>query len=268
MEIKYKQSLLMLVIISVFLTSSCKKNQAVSIFDEPVVIGYITPGQPISVKVYQQKNISDTATYGSAITGLKLSITDGSKNVNLTETAAGTYTYSDLSYLTVGKTYTLQFTYNNAQVTAHTVMPGKPTNYTSTATLINLPLAVQTGLGSTDPIAVTFRWDNPDSLYHVLAFKNDDPNAFNIHPNRNSQLNFTLNAKQTNGCDVNYSMLNYIGVYRAILYRVNKEYMDILTSNANSTSQNLTNPPGNITNGYGIFTAIQADTITLHLTQY
>lgn len=269
MEIRYKQSSFLIILIGAFLFSSCKKaDTASNVANWPVVISYLTPGQPISVKVYQQKDISDTTTYGPLIPGLKLTVSDGSKNVTLTETATGTYTYSDATFLTVGKTYTLQFTYNNLPVSASSLMPAKPTNYTATRTSINLPLAITNGPTATNAVAVTFKWDNPDSLYHVLVFKNDDANPYNIHPNRNSQINFTLNAKQAAAYDVYYSTLNYIGVYRAILYSVHQDYINLLTSNANSTSQKLTNPPSNVTNGYGIFTAMQADTIALTLTQY
>lgn len=84
----------------------------------------------------------------------------------------------------------------------------------------------------------------------------------------NSSVNFTINPKQAAAYDVTYRTFNYIGIYRVILYSVNKEYIDILTSNANTSSQQLTNPTTNVTNGYGIFTAMQADTIALTLTQY
>jgi hypothetical protein len=269
MEIKYKNLYYVVVLISALAFTACKKTDStVSNADLPVVISYLMPGQPISVKVYQQKDIADTSTYGPLVSGLKLTVSDGSKTVNLTETATGTYTNNDLTFLTAGKTYSLAFTYNNIPVTASSLMPAKPTNYTASRTLINLPLAIQNGPTATDAVAVTFKWDNPDSLYHVLVFKNDDANPYNIHPNRNSQVNFTLNAKQAAAYDVYYSTLNYIGIYRVILYSVNKDYIDLLTSNANSTSQQLTNPPTNITNGYGVFTAMQADTIALTLTQY
>lgn len=268
MEIKYKPLLFLFALPIAFLFSSCKKDQttSTSVADWPVVISYITPGQPISVKVYQQKDITDTATYGSLITGLSLTITDGSKSISLTETSTGTYTYSPLNYLTTGKTYTLKFTYNNVLVSASTLMPAKPTNFVASRDSINLPLALSNL--STSAVALTYTWDNPDSLYHMLVFKNDDNNAFKLRAQRNSQLNFSFNAAKATYYQVDYQSLNYLGVYHIMLYSVNKEYIDLLTSNANSTSQQLTNPPTNVTNGYGIFTAVQADTLRLALTQY
>ena len=264
MEIKYKNTTYLLLLISVLVIAACKKDSTASVDTLPVVISYLMPGQPISVKVYQQKSITDTSTYGAVISGLKLNISDGTKTVSLSETTSGNYTYSDNSFLIAGKTYTLQFSYNNLPVAASTLMPAKPTNYTTTATTLNLPASNNYA----SVVAESFRWDNPDSLYHILVFKNDDNSPYNIHPNMNSAVNFTLNAKQAAGYDVVYRQLNYIGIYRVILYSVNKEYINLLTSNANTSSQQLTNPPTNVTNGYGIFTAMQSDTIKLTLTQY
>jgi hypothetical protein len=71
------------------------------------------PGSLFQIKVYQQKDLTDTATYGAALTGLSINVSNGAQTVKLTEGASGTYTYSDASFITAGKTYTMQFTYNN-----------------------------------------------------------------------------------------------------------------------------------------------------------
>ncbi|QJD95266.1 hypothetical protein HH214_04935 [Mucilaginibacter robiniae] len=246
--------------------ASCKKESTSTVANEPVVVGYLLPGQPVSIKVYQQKGLTDTATFGALISGLKLTVSDGSKTVQLTETATGTYTYSDLSFLVAGKTYSLQFAYNGANVSASTLMPAKPTGYKASRTSANIPTTNSVSYNS--DIAVTYTWNNPDSLYHVLVFKNDDPSPYNINLRANDLVNFTLNAERNASFNLYYRTLNYIGTYRVILYSVNKEYINALSSNANSSSQSLTNPPTNITNGFGIFTAMQSDTVALTLTQY
>jgi hypothetical protein len=169
--------------------------------------------------------------------------------------------------LSSGKTYTLTFTYMGAAVTAVTTLPAKPTGYTTSRTTINMPLVTTRDPGGEDSIAVKLKWNNPDSLYHVIVFKNDDNSPYNLRPQMNGLVNFTINAKTADHYDVYYRTFNYLGVYRAILYSVNKDYTDILASNANTTSQKLSDPPGNITNGFGIFTGMRADTIALTLVQ-
>ncbi|OCX50792.1 hypothetical protein BEL04_18855 [Mucilaginibacter sp. PPCGB 2223] len=241
-------------------SSSCSKSGTdTDISAEAVVVGYLNAGKPISIKIYEQKALDDTASYGPALSGLTPGITDGSKSINLTETATGTYTYADSTYLTPGKTYTLNFTYNGKPVTASTIMPTKPTGYTSSATTLQLPLATT----QNNTIALIFKWKNPDSLYHVLVFKNDETSPYNVHLQNNSPVNFTFNVNKAEAYNVYYRSLNYLGVYRAILYRVNKEYIDLLNNTTTTTSKNLTNPPTNVVGGLGIFTAMQSDTIKL-----
>ncbi|GAA4314421.1 hypothetical protein GCM10023149_10570 [Mucilaginibacter gynuensis] len=256
---------LLFIVVAVY--TSCKKETTVDIGSRAVIVAYLVAGQPVSMKVYQQKAFDDTASYGALITGLKPEISDGTERIELQETATGTYTYANAAYLQTGKTYTLQFAYNNEQVSATTTMPVKSSGYTASKTTLIIPRAV-TGPGSEDSVAIVFRWNNPDSLYHILTFKNDEISPFTVVGARNNApVNFSINAKQTAAYEMYYRTFNYIGTYRAILFTVNKEYADILESNANTSSQQLTNPPGNITNGYGIFTAMQADTIKLELSQ-
>ncbi|SFS36118.1 DUF4249 family protein [Mucilaginibacter polytrichastri] len=268
MEIKIHHLFYTLMLLGVIAFSSCQKSSVdLAVTNKPVVVGYLIAGQPISIKVYQQKELSDTATYGAAIKGLAVTLSDGTQNVSLTESAAGTYTYSNNSFLVAGKTYTLKFTYLNSTVSAQSLMPAKPQNYTATHTTINLPTST-TSLFSTDSVATTFRWSNTDSLYHVIAFKNDDTAPFQISSRGNPPVNFTVNVNKTVEYQMQFRSFNYIGIYRAILYSVNKEYIDLLNNQSGSSSQNLANIPTNVNNGLGIFTAMQADTIKLTLTQY
>lgn len=269
----YPVVIIMSLIYMALLFAACTKDSSTGVESQPVIESYLIPGQPISVKVYQQKGLTDTANYGALLSGLQLQVSNGSQTISLTESATGTYTHADNGFLATGKIYTLSFSYSGTQVSASTQMPAKPTGYTQSATLVNLPFTTGIGgpngaTGETDSVAVTFKWSNPDSLYHIIIFKNDDTSPPKANLISNRPINFTLNVKQTASYDMYYRSLNYLGTYRAILYRVNKEYSDLLTTNTNSSSQKLTNPPSNVTNGFGIFTAMQTDTLTLRVTQY
>lgn len=252
----------LIALITVF--SACKKDSSTGIADRPVVEAYLLYGRPISVKVYQQKAFSDTATYGPLIAGLKLQVSDGSQTVDLSETTTGTYTYSDSKFLQTGKTYSLQFTYNGIAISASTVMPQPTLGYNASLTKLSVPNERR---DIADTIAVTYKWNNPDSLYHVLAFKNDEVNPYFIGGGFNSPANFTINTTTTEVYHAKYRQFNYVGTYKVILFTVNQEYIKMLTSNTNTSAQKIDNPPGNITNGYGIFTGMQADTIGLGINQ-
>jgi hypothetical protein len=251
-----------LLFISVLL-SSCKKDGTATVAERPVIISYLVMGHPIKVNIYEQKAFSDTAAYGARIGGLQLQVSDGAQTVALTETTIGSYTYADSSFLQAGKTYTLKFTYKNIAISASSLMPAFTTGYTASRTKFAIRVGV-TPLES-DSTAVRFTWNNPDSLYHVLVLKYDEASTY-ANGSGNLPSNFTINAKMAEYYDVKYRPFRYAGEYSAILYTVNKEYSDILTTNTNTSSQQLNNPPGNITNGYGIFAAMQADTIRMSLT--
>jgi hypothetical protein len=52
----------------------------------------------------------------------------------------------------------------------------------------------------------------------------------------------------------------YFGKHRIILYHVLPDYATLYEQNS-SSSLNLTNPSSSITNGYGIFTGLNSDTL-------
>jgi hypothetical protein len=252
----------LLFLILMIAVSSCKKDNSATVADRPVVIGYLLAGHPLTVKVYQQKAFSDTAAYGPLIGGLQLQLSNGEQTVSLTETNAGNYTYADSAFLQSGKTYTLQFTYTNIAVSATTTIPAQTAGYTASRTeFARLTDATPDEEAAT---AVRFTWNNPDSAYHVLVFKNDNAYTY-ASSSGNLPSNFTIDVKKAEVYDVTYRQFRYSGLYSAILFTINKEYSDILTTNTNMSSQQINNPPGNIQNGYGIFTGMQADTIRLNI---
>lgn len=263
MEIKkhpIKNTLLLLIMAIVL--NACKKDVTTnSNTNLPVVQGYLVVGKPISVKVSMQKVLTDTAVYGTPIKGLKLNISDGSNTIQLTESSAGTYTYADSTFLTTGKTYTLKFNYLSYAVSAQTIMPAKPVNFTTQHT----GMSIDDLLGNNNPLDTlnVVSWTNPDSLNHVLVFNNLDGISFPASTRfGNATTNFELNTNRAAAYPFTQRTFAYYGHYQVILCSVNQEYINLLTSNASgSTSSNLSNQPTNVVNGVGIFTAMQADTL-------
>jgi hypothetical protein len=245
---------------------SCKKGTINVTTSLPVVEAYLMPGHVISIKLYQQKTLTDTAIFGSAITGQKLSVFDGSTTIQLTESAKGTYTNSDSTFLVTGKTYTLTFTYLSGIVTAKTTMPAKPVNFATQHTSVTYTPATSGPNAIPDTIN-TFTWGNPDSSNNVLVFLNGNGPAFPLNNRGNSiSANFEVATEKKSVFYATPGIFPYYGHYRVILLSVNQEYIDLIKSNTNrSTSQNLINTPTNIVNGYGIFTAMQADTLNFAL---
>lgn len=259
---------LFLVFAALSIISSCKKdNSNIGNVNLPVVESYLIPGNVIQVKLYQQKSLTDTAKYGAAITGQKVYLSDGSTKVLLTESGTGIYTYSNANFLVTGKTYTLQFNYQSFNVSASTTMPAKPTNFVTALGTIAIS-STSTNPDQSTTVLDRLSWDNPDSLNHVLVFYNADEKDFPVNTFSSSSrpYNFTLNTNRSSFFNLTQNIFPYYGPYQIVLISVNQEYVDLLNSNTSGAStSNLNNVPTNIANGFGIFTAMQADTVSLNV---
>ena len=144
-------------------------------------------------------------------------------------------------------------------------MPGKPSNFATSDSTINISSTATT---PNTTIYDRLSWDNPDSLNNVLVFLNADEKDF---PLNNFGLsfrpyNFTVNTNKASYYNLTQNIFPYYGNYQIILFNVNQEFINVLNSNTSkATSSNLTNIPTNIVNGFGIFTAMQADTVKLNV---
>ena len=232
----------------------------------PVVESYLVPGKAIKLKLYYQKYLTDTITYGYPITGMKINISNGSSSITLTESSStpGTYLYTDTNFVKKGLSYTMSFDYNGSTVTAKTTVPDKPTGFVGSATREYLPSMTS----STTFHPVVYSWNNTNSWNYILVFQNVDS------PKVAADFGTTIAYKDIEnriGVVSSYStdrrMFNYIGNYHVILFHINQEYADAINSSS-STSLNLTNQGTNVVNGLGIFTALMpSDTLKLYVYQ-
>lgn len=255
---------LLFAILSICCLFACEKgNDSAEAYERPVVEAYLIPGKAVLVKVYYQKYLEDTISYGFPITGLKLKISDGSKSVELTESKAGNYVFEDTAFVADKKSYALSFEYNNKTISAQTTVPDKPDGFSSSAVEQYLP---DFRIDSPETfVPVTFNWNNPSSAYFVMVFKNIDKYPQQISGRFSILYRDTeVMLGQVNTYETQRMQFNFLGNYRVLLFHVNKEYRDALNNNGGS-SLNLTTPATNIVNGLGIFTAMQADTVSLHV---
>jgi hypothetical protein len=268
MEIK-KISPWYILVIALFLAlgglSACQKtNTNISGIDRPVVEAYLVPGTKTLIRVYYQKYLDDTITYGYPITGLKLNLSDGTTTVQLTESTPGNYSWSDTTFIKSKKTYSLNFIYEGKTISATTVMPDKPTGFAETDTLQRVPYR-SGGFGQTLPtfVPVNFSWSSPASWFYLMVFKNIS--TYYVATRANSSTPYHDSESlvgQTSVFQIQPQTFTYTGKYRVILFHINKEYNDAISASGGS-SLSLTNPSTNVVNGLGIFTSMQADTVLL-----
>ncbi|MBW4888935.1 DUF4249 domain-containing protein [Mucilaginibacter sp. HMF5004] len=254
--------LAILACLATFILSCEKASTTVSDKERPVVEAFLVPGSPIQVKVYYQKYLDDTISYGYPVTGLKLKISDGTNTINPIETSPGVYIYSNTAFVKDNKTYSLSFAYNGNTVTAQTTVPSKPVGFKASATQQYVP---GFSFGSTPKTftPVVFSWTNPNSDYFLMVFQDttSNPNPLNSG-NTTAYKDSEVILGQVVSYQTSAMTFTYLGNYNVLLYHINKEYSDALNSSG-GTSLNLTNPATNVVNGLGIFTAMRADTVSL-----
>lgn len=275
MEIIYNnfKSAKRLALLAILIISSivaCKKGDAITDYERPVVEGYLVPGQPITIKVYYQKYLEDTISYGYPIKDLQLKISNGNSTINLTEVQDGVYQYADGSFIKENNTYTLNFTCFSKDISATTIMPSKPKNFTASGTEQIVPTF---SFGSTPEafIPIQFSWTNPNlNDYYMLSFQCTESVPIKLssrRPGNNYSINNETIVGQADTYNTSEENFSYFGSHNVLLFRINKEYYDALTATNNASSLNLTNPATNVTNGLGIFTGLVADTLKINVSQ-
>ncbi|MEA5256559.1 hypothetical protein VB264_02115 [Arcicella aquatica] len=244
----------------------------------PVVEAYLVAGKPISLSVKKEIAYNeDTSNTEAPINGLNIKISDGTNTYSLTSNGAGVYKSDSTVKLKVGVTYNLSFTYNGNAVTASTIIPTKPvgfkTDITSIArTKLNLSSGGGFGGGFDENTDVNLSWSNPNSDYHFVVVDNIEANpVLIITLPTTSNFNdltrrFRSQPVQGTTTQLRSQQFQYFGKHNLVLLKVNPDYAALYNSTG-STSQNISTPPTTITNGLGIFTGVNADTLAFTVKQ-
>jgi hypothetical protein len=270
-----------LIVFQIAFISCTDTNTVVNPGDKPIIEAYLAPNHKVSMKVYTEIPYSDSSEGQSeVIDGLtiKISGSDG-KNFVLKSIGGGIYE-SDSTELIgpANSTYTMSFDYKGRNVSASTVIPEKPLDFSIDITEISrtqIDLSsggFPGGGGGGGPFggggetnnSVELTWSNPNKAYYFVAAQNTEtsPVAVLIPPAGSTFPSFRFNEQPSTGVSqlLRSQSFQYFGNYDIILYRVNTEYAALYQS-AGTTSQNLSTPPSSISNGLGIFSGINADTL-------
>jgi len=264
------------IIILLFILSaslfSCTDRDNTEFTDIPIVEGYLRPGDYLRLTVSRQIPFSSNVTYSSDdINALNITITN--KGIGYVFTALGNGKYIDSSLVvSAGERYDLLFTFNSKSVSAYTTIPSKPVGFTESDNSISVmrmdSTSTPTGGGGmwTMPTPITLTWTNSDESYYIVVAENMESK---LDPVRSFGVNDTIPLGRFNkspttssGLEMRAQEFTYFGRHRLILYHVLPDYASLYEKNS-ASSLNLTNPSTSITNGYGIFTGLNADTLFL-----
>jgi hypothetical protein len=268
---KIKHIFAILIIPALF--SSCLERDNSEFTDIPVIESYLKPGYCLSLTVSRQIPFSSNVWYASDdINNLTITISNNEADYILEPLGEGRYSDSAL-IVKGGERYDLSFVYNSMNVSAYTEVPSKPVNYYKSANSISVvrmdsswtPVA---GGMFVMPEPLEISWDNDDDSYYILVAENMEET---LDPVRDFGADeeipigrFRKSPTTASGVRMMPQEFEYFGTHRLILFHVLPDYAS-LYDRISSSSQNLTNPSTSITNGYGIFTGLNADTLYLEV---
>ena len=245
---------------------------------KPVVEGYLVAGRPISIIVKKEIAFTeDNSAVETPILGLNIKVSGNGQTYTLKSSGNGLYESDKMVKLKVGSTYTLAFDYNGKAISASTIIPTKPVGFTTDLTSIaRTKLDLSSGSsnirnpdGNTD---VNLTWTNPASEYHFVVADNVEASPvaiITLPTNTNFQdiiRRFRSQPVQGTETRLRSQQFQYFGKHSLVLLKVNPDYVALYNSSG-TTSQNISTPPTTITNGLGIFTGINADTLAFSVKQ-
>ena len=112
-------------------------------------------------------------------------------------------------------------------------------------------------------------WDNPNELLHFVVIENAEDDQETLFPDfggkfgssggRGSFQRISAPTRESSH-EINFTEIQYWGQYIVKVYRVNQEYAD-LYENLEQDSRDLNEPPTNIKNGLGIFSAFNSQNV-------
>jgi len=249
--------------------ASCQKDLMTPITGDntAVVESYLKAGDS-AVLVYISSIIpysNDTNDSKEMIPGLNVFINGD----ELTEIDSGIYQLNLFDKrVKSGTLYNLEFEFAGNVVSSQTTVPDAPADFTASASYIYVDRVEEGTMGPPsmmDPIELN--WSNADGSYYYLMVKYLESEPDYINGNMaGSDFQFIQSSSPTQESTYRLDQrnINCFGTYRIILYKVTNEFNDVFTLNG-TNSNNMVNPNTNITNGYGVFTSMNADTLYLEV---
>lgn len=245
---------------------SCKKESAPVFVDSPVIEAYLKSGDPLRVRISRQVAFSSEANYSPEnIDSLQLYVSINDTDYRLLPQGDGIYQNTCIA--TEGESYRLHFAFNGKQVSALTKIPARPVSYTASATQIAITQpSASTTFTMPDPIELN--WTNTDHSYYLVVVENIEANPVPIRDTSDGRPERVFRNQPTTSAtyEIRAMEFQYYGWHRIILFHLNPDYAALYNTSSNS-SQSLSTPQSDISNGEGIFTGINADTLMLNVTQ-
>lgn len=234
-------------------------------FSKPVVEAFIS-AEADTIRVYISKMIpylrEEEDTVAKPITGLEVFLVKQDERFLLTEQAGETgiyYTLRDAIDLEEGDSLSFESEVDNLPLSASTWIPPKPESVKISDNVMYYEVGTPGSMLNAPSLIVS--WDNPTDGFYYISMKNIEANPEPVNEMvADAPVRSQAPPSQADQFEIRLRNVMYFGRYRVILYHVNQEFANLF-DNPSMNSVNISEPPTNIENGLGIFTAYSADTV-------
>lgn len=223
--------------------------------NRPILQSFLVPGQKVSLTVHKEFIFGEDDSL-EKINNLIITLTSDDENETMSFIGSGQYT-SEKIQVAANKTYQLSFRFNGKSISASTSIPSKPSGLKITPASLLVSTSTSTNL--------KLNWENNENDYYYVQIKNTEKNPI---PITNQQTDKPMESLITQGHseEIKAKNFSYLGAHQLILYHILPDYA-LYYKDYSINSNNVKQPPSNITNGLGIFTGINADTLSIQVVE-
>ena len=231
-----------------------------------VVEAFLYAGEPVDdIRITRAIDLASEDTMATPVNGALVSLIRDNDTFVLSQVGLqGHYAYLGENLIVgSGDEFELVIEADGQAVTAMTRVPFPPENVVLSADVLEVP---SFGGGGGPPQInnnyLTATWDNPqESLHYVVIESTETGEPTYILPDfirdRVGRFRLITRPTEANYYDINLRSLEVLGMHEVRVYRVNEEYAD-LYENRQQDSRDLNEPPTNIKNGLGVFSAFNS----------
>ncbi len=246
-----------------------------------VVEAFITADETVhNIKVKQTASLNDTEVLDVPITDANVRLITNGEEVLLSYDAVSEK-YLDLSGefdVQIASDYQIEIEVDGVTATASTVVPEKPIDVGLSGQTLTIPPLIF-GFQLREQIAALFEeerltlsWEAVPGRAYFVVIENRVETLQPILPSGIpeqsvellSSFRFISEPSEFNSFEIIGVALATYGPHVAKVYSVNQEYVDLFNTETQD-SRDLNEPPSNILNGLGIFTAFAVDSVAFEV---
>ena len=269
----FKKIVIPTLIICSILPFSCTEIEEVNIKDNFVVEAFLFAEEAVTnIRLKTTFPISAAEDDSDPINEASVQLIKNNTTYDLVATGTdGFYHYPDTDLnIFSGDLFSLKVNYKSRSASAQTIVPVSPTGVNINVDSVVIP-RVNLSPASLELLRevlqglfINVAWENPTEDWYYIVVENIEQIKDPIFPAVVEEalefFRFVSDPTQNDAELIIGAGLRHYGTHQVTVYRVNQEYADLF-ENSTQDSRDLNEPPSNIENALGIFTAFASERI-------